>query len=106
MMTRGNSLTKKCFYRYLHEHFIVTTFNQLLNTIFSNHNRDNLRLETLRDSVIIVDEVQNIPRVLISSVVKVFEMFAKEYNIHFIIMSATMPSFDGLLTNSIVLSED
>lgn len=89
-----------------HEHFIVTTFNQLLYTLFSNHNRDNVRLETLRDSVIIVDEVQNIPRVLISSVVKVFELFAKEYNIHFIIMSATMPSFEGLLENPIILSED
>ena len=89
-----------------HEPFIVTTFNQLLYTLFSNHNRDNVRLETLRDSVIIVDEVQNIPRVLISSVVKIFELFAKEYNIHFIIMSATMPSFDGLLENSVVLSED
>lgn len=89
-----------------HEHFIVTTFNQLLYTLFSNHNRDNVRLETLRDSVIIVDEVQNIPRVLISSVIKVFELFSKEYNIHFIIMSATMPSLDGLLENSMVLSED
>ncbi len=89
-----------------HEHFIVTTFNQLLYTFFSNHNRDNVRLETLRDSVIIVDEIQNIPRVLISSVVKVFELFAKEYNIHFIIMSATMPSFENLLNNSVLLSED
>jgi CRISPR-associated endonuclease/helicase Cas3 len=89
-----------------HEPFIVTTFNQLLYTLFSNHNRDNVRLETLRDSVIIVDEVQNIPRVLISSVVKVFELFAKAYNIHFIIMSATMPSFDGLLEDAVVLSED
>jgi len=89
-----------------HEPFIVTTFNQLLYTLFSNHNRDNVRLETLRDSVIIVDEVQNIPRVLISSVVKIFELFAKEYNIHFIIMSATMPSFDGLLDSSVVLSEE
>jgi len=89
-----------------HEHFIVTTFNQLLYTLFSNHNRDNIRLETLRDSVIIVDEVQNIPRVLISSIVKIFERFSKEYNIHFIIMSATMPSFEGLLESATVISED
>jgi len=89
-----------------HEHFIVTTFNQLLYTLFSNHNRDNVRLETLRDSVIIVDEVQNIPRVLISSIIKIFERFAREYNIHFIIMSATMPSFEGLLESASILSED
>ena len=89
-----------------HEHFIVTTFNQILYTLFSNHNRDNVRLETLRDSVIIIDEVQNIPRTLLSSVVKVFEKFATRYNIHFIVMSATMPSFRGLLESAEVLSED
>lgn len=88
------------------EHFIVTTFNQILYTLFSNHNRDNVRLETLRDSVIIIDEVQNIPRTLLSSVVKVFEKFATRYNIHFIIMSATMPSLRGLLQDAEVLSED
>ncbi|MCH9814478.1 MAG: CRISPR-associated helicase Cas3' [Epsilonproteobacteria bacterium] len=74
-----------------HEHFIVTTFNQLLYTLFSNHNRDNVRLETLRDSIIIIDEVQNISRSLLKSVSFVFNEFAKEYNIDFIIMSATMP---------------
>lgn len=89
-----------------HEHFIVTTFNQLLYTLFSNHNRDNLRLETLRDSVIIVDEVQNIPRVLLKSVSFVFNQFAKIYNIHFIIMSATMPKIDDEFDNTIILSQD
>lgn len=89
-----------------HDHFIVTTFNQLLYTLFSNHNRDNVRLETLRDSVIIVDEVQNIPRNLLQSVSFAFNEFSKRYNIHFIIMSATMPFIKESLDNSVVLSED
>jgi len=89
-----------------HEHFIVTTFNQLLYMLFSNYNRDNVRLETLRDSVIIIDEVQNIPRVLLKSVSFVFNEFSKRYNIHFIIMSATMPSLEDSLDNSVLLSED
>lgn len=89
-----------------HEHFIATTFNQLLYTLFSNHNRDNVRLETLRESVIIVDEVQNIPRVLLQSISKVFEMFAKQYDIHFIIMSATMPYIYKAFDKATVLSED
>ncbi len=88
------------------EQFIVTTFNQLLFTFFSNHNRDNVRLETLRDSVIIIDEIQNISRVLLRSVAKVFSEFSKRYNIHFIIMSATMPSFEGLLDDAEIISED
>lgn len=89
-----------------HEHFIVTTFNQILYTLFSHHNRDNLRLETLRDSVIIIDEIQNIPRVLIDNVSKTFELFAKRYNIHFIIMSATLPSIKSILKESCQLSSD
>ena len=87
------------------EHFIVTTFNQLLNTFLSNHNKDNLRLETLRDSVIIVDEVQNIPRALLKNISYIFDMFAQKYNIHFIIMSATMPHLYGFFETSVLLSE-
>lgn len=89
-----------------HEHFIVTTFNQLLYTIFSNHNRDNVRLETLRDSVIIVDEVQNIPRTLLKSVSFIFNEFSKRYNIDFIIMSATMPNIYDEFDNAQILSND
>lgn len=88
-----------------HEHFIVTTFNQLLYTLFSNHNRDNVRLETLRESVIVVDEVQNIPRVLLPGVIKMFDDFSERYDIHFIIMSATMPSFGDTVPHSKMLSE-
>ena len=89
-----------------HEHFIVTTFNQLLYTFFSNHNKDNLRLETLRDSIIIVDEIQNIPRVLLKSVSFVFDEFSKRYNIDFIIMSATMPNIYNEFKNATILSDD
>ena len=88
-----------------HEHFIVTTFNQLLNTLLSNQNKDNLRLETLRDSVIIIDEVQNISRTLLKDISFVFDEFAKRYNIHFIIMSATMPHIHNMFETSVLLSE-
>lgn len=86
------------------ENFIVTTFNQLFYIFFSNHNRDNLKLETLRDSVIIIDEIQNIPRVLLKPISIAFNEFAKRYNIHFIIMSATMPHIQAELENFTELS--
>lgn len=89
-----------------HESFIVTTFNQLLYTLFSNHNRDNVRLETLRDSVIIIDEVQNIPRILLKSVSFAINEFAKRYNIDFIIMSATMPNIYDEFENVQLISDD
>lgn len=88
-----------------HENFIVTTFNQLFFTFFSNYNKDNLKLETLRDSVIIIDEIQNIPRVLLKSIAAAFNEFSKRYNIHFIIMSATMPHIAAELESFTELSE-
>lgn len=87
-----------------HENFIVTTFNQLFYVFFSNHNRDNLKLETLRDSVIIIDEIQNIPRVLLKPISAAFNEFTKRYNIHFILMSATMPHIAAELENFTELS--
>lgn len=88
-----------------HENFIVTTFNQLFFTFFSNHNKDNLKLETLRDSVVIIDEIQNIPRVLLKSIAAAFNEFSKRYDIHFIIMSATMPHIAAELESFTELSE-
>ena len=88
-----------------HENFIVTTFNQLFFTFFSNHNKDNLKLETLRDSVVIIDEIQNIPRVLLKSIAAAFNEFSKRYNIHFIVMSATMPHIAAELESFTELSE-
>lgn len=88
-----------------HENFIVTTFNQLFFTFFSNHNKDNLKLETLQDSVVIIDEIQNIPRVLLKSIAAAFNEFSKRYDIHFIIMSATMPHIAAELESFTELSE-
>lgn len=88
-----------------HENFIVTTFNQLFFTFFSNHNKDNLKLETLRGSVVIIDEIQNIPRVLLKSIAAAFNEFSKRYDIHFIIMSATMPHIAAELESFTELSE-
>ena len=88
-----------------HENFIVTTFNQLFFTFFSNHNKDNLKLETLRDSVVIIDEIQNIPGVLLKSIAAAFNEFSKRYNIHFIVMSATMPHIAAELESFTELSE-
>ena len=85
--------------------FVVTTFNQLFYALFSNHNKDLLRLETLRESVVVLDEVQAIPRGLWRDLYKVLELYAKRYDITFILMSATMPRIERYLPQAIELSE-
>lgn len=77
-----NQFSKKIFLADIwHENFIITTFNQLLNIFFSNSNKDNLKLETLRNSVIIIDEIQNISRILLKDISFVFNKFGEIYNI-------------------------
>lgn len=70
---------------------IVTTFNQLLNLFYSNKNSDLIKFWTLRDSVIIIDEVQAIPRILLKDFSETINFLSHTYRIDFILMSATIP---------------
>ncbi|NLU35397.1 MAG: DEAD/DEAH box helicase, partial [Wolinella succinogenes] len=76
---------------------IVTTFNQLFYTIFSNKNRDLTKFWRLENSVIILDEIQSIPRVLLKDVAETLAFLSEAYNIHFILMSATIPAIKEFL---------
>ena len=80
---------------------IVTTFNQIFNAFFSNKNKDLIRYWTLRDSVIIMDEIQAIPRVLLKDISIIINYLAKEFNIDFILMSATIPAIKSFLDNEL-----
>ncbi|MBT3178138.1 MAG: CRISPR-associated helicase Cas3' [Desulfobacula sp.] len=81
---------------------IVTTFNQLLNIFYSNKNRDLVKFWTIRDSVIILDEIQAIPRVLIQDLAKTITYLSKSFNIDFILMSATIPGIKQFIPKGIM----
>ncbi len=87
---------------------IVTTFNRLFNALFSVSNSDIFKFWTLRDSVVILDEVQTIPRVLIQDVARVLDELSFLMNIDFIVMSATVPEIKRFLAPEkiAVLSSD
>lgn len=71
---------------------IITTFNQILNAFYSNKNRDLIKFWTLRDSVIIFDEIQAVPRILLKDFSETINFLSREFNIDFILMSATIPA--------------
>ena len=71
--------------------FIVSTFYQLFFAIFSENNSDNVKLQSLRNSVIVLDEVQAIPFELWKVLQPLFDTLAKKLDAVFILMSATMP---------------
>jgi len=81
---------------------IVTTFNQLLNIFYSNKNRDLVKFWTIRDSVIILDEIQAIPRMLIQDLAKTITLLSNDFNIDFILMSATIPAIKQFIPQDIL----
>jgi CRISPR-associated endonuclease/helicase Cas3 len=70
---------------------VVTTFVQLLNSIFSNNKTQLMKLPNLANSIIILDEIQTIPYEYWQLIKNTFEVIAKSYNCYFILMSATQP---------------
>ena len=76
---------------------IVTTFNQVLNAMYSHRNRDLVKFWTLKDSVIIFDEIQAIPRILLRDFAQTVLYLTQALNMDVILMSATIPALKPLL---------
>lgn len=71
--------------------FTVTTFVQLLETIFSNRNRKLRKFHNLANAIIILDEVQNIPPKYFETVETMFQALFDHFNTRFIFVTATQP---------------
>ena len=72
----------------------VTTTYQLFYALFGNRNKDFVKFHQLKDSVIIIDEIQSINERLKKDFLKLCEVASEKFNISFIFMSATMPIID------------
>ncbi|GAB6137789.1 CRISPR-associated helicase Cas3' [Halanaerobaculum tunisiense] len=70
---------------------IVTTFVQLLQSIIGNKNSFLKKFHNIVNSIIILDEVQNIPVKYYRIVGKVLEILAKKFNTHILLLTATQP---------------
>ncbi|UBM60789.1 CRISPR-associated helicase Cas3' [Marinilongibacter aquaticus] len=70
---------------------VVTTFVQLLNSIFSNDKSLLMKLPALANSIIILDEVQSIPYKYWELVKNALKVIGSTYKCYFILMSATQP---------------
>ncbi len=79
---------------------ILTTFDQLLLTIFSSDTKHLMRFHHLTDSIIIFDEVQTLPCKLWHPVSNVLAALCQEANSRLLMMSATQP---GILLNALEL---
>jgi CRISPR-associated endonuclease/helicase Cas3 len=72
--------------------FIITTTQRLLITLYSNSSRNNLKLLSLKNALLIIDEIQVIPKFLIPNFLKILSSLCKLINSKILLVSATVPA--------------
>ncbi|MHA1867564.1 MAG: CRISPR-associated helicase Cas3' [Candidatus Heimdallarchaeaceae archaeon] len=74
-----------------HSSVIITTFVQLFHSIFTNRNSKIRKHHNIQNSIIILDEVQNIPHKYWLLIRKVFQRLSEIENVYIIFTTATQP---------------
>ena len=69
----------------------ITTLYQLIFALFGNKNKDNVKFNQLKNSVVIIDEAQAIPYNFRKDFILLCEIISQRLDTIFIFMSATMP---------------
>jgi len=70
---------------------VITTFVQLLNSIFTNVNKQLIKFNAFSNSIIILDEVQSIPYKYWKAIRSVLKNMCKDLECYIILVTATMP---------------
>lgn len=75
---------------------IITTLVQLLNTLFAGQTSAVGRMQALRDSVLVIDEVQSLPKKTTEMFNMAMNFFEQFCNTTIILSSATQPCFEEI----------
>lgn len=70
---------------------VLTTFVQLFESLAGPQNRESLKLPSLRNSTIILDEPQSLPPKWWAFVARITTVLTEEYNADVVMMTATQP---------------
>lgn len=71
--------------------FVITTTPRLIMTLYSNMHSDKLKLLSLANSLLIVDEIQVVPKFLLPSFIDLLGIICKTMNSRVLLVSATIP---------------
>lgn len=81
---------------FLNHPFVVISNVNFFNTFVKSGKASNYRLINLANSIVIIDEIQSLNDKAWTLFNDLIEFGSKYLNIHFIIMSATLPKLDAL----------
>jgi CRISPR-associated endonuclease/helicase Cas3 len=73
---------------------IVTTSVRFFESLFSNHPSDLRRVHNIARSIVIVDEVQVLPRSLLAPLLEMIDELAVDWGCSFVLSTATKPAFE------------
>ncbi|MCW4009943.1 MAG: CRISPR-associated helicase Cas3' [Candidatus Bathyarchaeota archaeon] len=83
---------------------IITTTQRLLMVLYSNEVSEKKKLLSFKNSFLIIDEVQTIPKVLLPNLIALLKVLTKKYHSKILLVSATIP--DELLGLPMVATPD
>ncbi len=78
-------------YESFNKSFVITTTQRLLMTLYSPTNSDKLKLASFRNSVLVIDEVQTIPKVILPHLAEQLKMISQFMGARVMLLSATIP---------------
>jgi CRISPR-associated endonuclease/helicase Cas3 len=74
-----------------HSKFVISTTQRLLMILYFNSVADKMKLASLRNSLLIVDEIQVVPKFLLPNFVQMLRVVCQEMNARVLLVSATIP---------------
>lgn len=86
--------------QFLNYPFVLTTHVSLFHTMFGENREAAFGFSQLKDSVIILDEIQSYKNTIWSEIMIFLKSFAKLLNMKIFIMSATLPDLNYLTDES------
>jgi CRISPR-associated endonuclease/helicase Cas3 len=78
---------------------IVTTSVRFFETLFSNHPSDLRRAHNIARSIILLDEVQTLPRRLLAPLLAMLRELTADWGCTVVMATATQPAFEALKTS-------
>lgn len=70
---------------------VITTTQRLLMVLYSNRVSDKEKLVSFKNSFLVIDEVQTIPKVILRNLVTLLKVLSERYNSKVLLVSATIP---------------